>query len=99
MIKEFVVILDPAALIVIGSLGTGREGKGQIGAAGKGRVFAPVVIADRMRRFDSAVGGCVDGTQTGNNFARCKDLNLEFAVRRFLDAFRQLFAAAINRIE
>jgi hypothetical protein len=66
---------------------------------GKCRILAPIVVERGVSDFDGAIADRVQHLQAGDDFAGCKDLNLEFVVGDFGEALREIFATAVERVE
>src|ERR1041385_45855 len=75
------------------------DAEGKRRAERERRVLAEVVVGRRVAHLDRAVLHRVENLQTGYDFAGCEHLDLEFVVAHLGDALREVFAAAVERIE
>jgi hypothetical protein len=65
----------------------------------KGRILAPVVIHGRVAHLDCAALHGIENLQARNDLACGENLDLEFVIGDFGNALREVFAAAVERIE
>ena len=97
--KEFVIQIDPAAVIVPRVDPPRRKREGHRRSDRPGRILAPVIVTHRVAGLDIASRHLIGRLQTGHQFTGCKDLNLEIPFRSLGHHPRQHFRPAIDRIQ
>ena len=68
-------------------------------AEGKSRVFTDIIIRRGVAHFDRGILHGIKRLQAGDDFARCKALDLELAVGGVRNGLGEGFRAAENRIQ
>ena len=96
---EFIDQLLAVAVIVPGVLLTGIQTERKSAKQRPGRVLADIIILRAVTHLDRAVLNGVERLQRRHDFAAGENLDLEFAVGRVGDKFREGQAGAEQRIE